>query len=462
MKKAENHGSTPAHAKIYRLQHQDVKWILNLMNIRVHTSKKLEGIITPPGDKSISHRAALLNSIATGTSHVSNFCVGDDRTSMFGCLKGLGVKIERHTDCKISGDAECFKILGEGLHGMAEPQDVLNAGNSGTTMRLVSGLLAGLNFFSVITGDESLRKRPMGRITTPLRKMGAVIDGRNNGSLAPLSFHPASLSGIEYTLPVASAQLKSCITIAGLFAEGDTVIHQPAESRDHTERMLSSMGANLRREKLTITVSSSDLQAKNVRVPCDISGSAFWLVAACCHQNASITLKNVGMNPTRTGVIEVLKAMNANISISNARDEGGEPVADITAVSSEMKGININGPIIPRVVDELPIISLAACFAAGKTRIQDASELRVKESDRIKATVNNLTKLGAVISELDDGMVITGGKQLNGTELPSYGDHRIAMTNGIAGLVSTGTTTVLDSEVASVSYPSFWETLGNL
>ena len=432
------------------------------MNIQITASKKLEGIVTPPGDKSISHRAALLNSLATGPSHVSNFCMGDDRVSMLRCLTGLGIKIEEHFNCQISGSTECFKIHGSGLHGMLEPEDVLNAGNSGTTMRLVSGLLAGLKFFSVITGDESLRKRPMGRITIPLTKMGAIIDGRNNGSLAPLSFHPSDLAGIEYTMPVASAQLKSCLMIAGLFAEGITIIHQPAESRDHTERMLSAMGGKVKKENLTLTISSSDLQPKDVKVPCDVSGSAFWLVAACCHPNASITLKNVGMNPTRTGVIEVLKAMNGNISISNTRDEGGEPVADVTATTSEMKGIKIGGSIIPRVVDELPIISLAACFAKGKTEIRDAAELRVKESDRIKATVNSLSKLGADISELEDGMLIRGGRKLNGTALSSYGDHRIAMTNGIAGLVSSGTTTILDSEVASVSYPSFWETLANI
>ncbi len=432
------------------------------MHIQITASKKLEGNISPPGDKSISHRAALLNSIATGPSHVSNFCMGDDRTSMLGCLRGLGVEIEEHTDCQESGSPECFKIHGAGLSGMTEPKDVLNAGNSGTTMRLVSGLLAGLDFFSVITGDESLRRRPMGRITVPLAKMGALIDGRNNGSLAPLSFRPSKLSGIEYTLPVASAQLKSCLMIAALFAEGNTIINQPAESRDHTERMLSAMGAKVRKENLTLTVSKSNLQAKDVKVPCDVSGSAFWLVAACCHPDASITLKNVGMNPTRTGVIEVLKAMNGNISISNARDEGGEPVSDITATTSEMKGIKIEGPIIPRVIDELPIISLAACFAEGHTEIRDAAELRVKESDRIKATVDSLAKLGADISELEDGMRIMGGKKLEGTELSSHGDHRISMMNGIAGLVSSGTTTILDAEVASVSYPSFWRTLENI
>ena len=432
------------------------------MNIQITAPKQLSGNISPPGDKSISHRAALLNSIATGPSHVSNFCMGDDRTSMLGCLKGLGVDIEKHDNCQISDSSECFKIHGSGLHGLTEPEDILNAGNSGTTIRLVSGLLAGLNFFSVITGDESLRKRPMDRITIPLKRMGASIDGRDKGSLAPLSFHPSDLSGIEYTMPVASAQLKSCLMIAALFAEGNTVIHQPAESRDHTERMLSAMGAHVEKQDLTLTICKSDLQAKNVRVPCDVSGSAFWLVAACCHPDASITLKNVGMNPTRIGVIEVLKAMNGNISISNERDEGGEPVADITATTSEMKGIKIEGSVIPRVIDELPIISLAACFADGSTEIRDAVELRVKESDRKKATVDSLGKLGANISELEDGMRITGGKKLNGAELSSHGDHRIAMMNGVAGLVSSGTTTILDSEVASVSYPSFWETLGNI
>ncbi len=429
---------------------------------KVTSPSRLEGIVVPPGDKSISHRAALLNCIASGKAHVSNFCVGDDRSSMLGCLIGLGAHISKHNECNISGSEECFEIEGSGLEGLTEPKDILYAGNSGTTMRLISGLLAGQDFFSVITGDGSLRNRPMKRITTPLTQMGAKIEGREGGALAPLSFRGGELAGIEYTMPVASAQLKSCLLIAGLFATGKTIVIQPAESRDHTERMLSSMGGNIENEGLTINIQRSELRSVDVRVPSDTSGSAFWLVAGCCHPNASIRLKNVGMNPTRIGMLEVLESMEANISIENERMEGGEPVADIVASTSSLRATEIHGDVIPRVVDELPVLSLAACFAKGTTIIRDAEELRVKESDRISATVDSLSRLGATIEETPDGMKISGGTSLAGAEVKSHGDHRIAMTNAIAGLVAEGETTIEDSEAASVSYPSFWNTIEEL
>ena len=429
---------------------------------KVTSPSRLEGTVIPPGDKSISHRAALLNSIASGKAHVSNFCVGDDRSSMLGCLAGLGARISEHHECKISGSDECFEIEGKGLGGLTEPKDILYAGNSGTTMRLISGLLAGQDFFSVITGDDSLRNRPMKRITTPLTQMGAKIEGREDGALAPLSFRGGELVGIEYTMPVASAQLKSCLLIAGMFAAGKTFVNQPAEARDHTERMLLSMGGNIEHEGLTINIQRSELRSVDVRVPCDTSGSAFWLVAGCCHPNASIRLKNVGMNPTRIGMLEVLGSMEANISIENERMEGGEPVADIVASTSDLRATEIHGDLIPRVVDELPVLSLAACFAKGTTIIRDAEELRVKESDRISATVDSLSRLGATIEETRDGMKIIGGTNLSGAEVKSHGDHRIAMTNAIAGLIAEGETTIEDSEAASVSYPSFWNTIDEL
>jgi 3-phosphoshikimate 1-carboxyvinyltransferase len=381
---------------------------------------------------------------------------------MLGCLIGLGAHISKHNECNISGSEECFEIEGSGLEGLTEPKDILYAGNSGTTMRLISGLLAGQDFFSVITGDGSLRNRPMKRITTPLTQMGAKIEGREGGALAPLSFRGGELAGIEYTMPVASAQLKSCLLIAGLFATGKTIVIQPAESRDHTERMLSSMGGNIENEGLTINIQRSELRSVDVRVPSDTSGSAFWLVAGCCHPNASIRLKNVGMNPTRIGMLEVLESMEANISIENERMEGGEPVADIVASTSSLRATEIHGDVIPRVVDELPVLSLAACFAKGTTIIRDAEELRVKESDRISATVDSLSRLGATIEETPDGMKISGGTSLAGAEVKSHGDHRIAMTNAIAGLVAEGETTIEDSEAASVSYPSFWNTIEEL
>ena len=421
---------------------------------KVTSVKKIEGEIIAPGDKSISHRAAIFNSIASGTSKITNFCVGDDKSAILNCLIGLGAQIEE-TDNSI-------QIQGNGLYGLTEPVDVLNAGNSGTTIRLVSGLLSGNDFYSVITGDKSLRNRPMKRIITPLMKMGAIIYGREKSSLAPLTIIGGNLTGIEYEMPVASAQLKSCLIIAGLYANDKTIIHQPGPSRDHTEKILKSMGAQIKVTGTTIQIQKSELSSIDMNIPSDTSNSTFWIVAGCCHPNASIKLKNVGMNPTRTGMLEVLNAMGAKIKIDNEGYEGGEPVADISVESSELKGIEISGEIIPRVIDELPILALAACFADGKTLIKDSEELRVKESDRIKATVDSLSKLGAQIEETEDGMLINGGSQLVGAEVNSFGDHRIAMTNGIAGLIAKNETIVINSEAADISYPSFWETLKTL
>ena len=421
---------------------------------KITSVKKIEGEIIAPGDKSISHRAALFNSIASGTSKITNFCVGDDKSAILNCLIGLGAQIEE-TDNSI-------QIQGNGLYGLTEPVDVLNAGNSGTTIRLVSGLLSGNDFYSVITGDKSLRNRPMKRIITPLMKMGAIIYGREKSSLAPLTIIGGNLTGIEYEMPVASAQLKSCLIIAGLYANDKTIIHQPGPSRDHTEKILESMGAQIKVTGTTIQIQKSELSSIDMNIPSDTSNSTFWIVAGCCHPNASIKLKNVGMNPTRTGMLEVLNAMGAKIKIDNEGYEGGEPVADISVESSELKGIEISGEIIPRVIDELPILALAACFADGKTLIKDSEELRVKESDRIKATVDSLSKLGAQIEETEDGMLINGGSQLVGAEVNSFGDHRIAMTNGIAGLIAKDETIVINSEAANISYPSFWETLKTL
>lgn len=421
---------------------------------KVTTLKRIEGEILTPGDKSISHRAALFNSIASGESKLTNFCVGDDKLAILNCLKGLGAAIEESNNS--------IYIKGNGLNGLSEPKDILNAGNSGTTIRLVSGLLSGNDFYSVITGDKSLRNRPMERIVTPLSKMGAIISGRERNSLAPLTFRGGNLTAIEYKMPVASAQLKSCLLIAGLYATGKTVIQEPGPSRDHTEKILQSMGSQIKINESTIEIQKSELSSIDVNIPSDTSNSTFWIVAGCCHPNASIKLKNVGINPTRTGMLEVLNAMGANIKITNEKVEGGEPVADITVESSELIGVEISGDIIPKVIDELPILALAACFAKGKTIIKDSEELRVKESDRIKSTVNSLTKLGAQIEETKDGMVIKGGSQLVGSEVESFGDHRIAMTNGIAGLIAKGETTVINAESADVSYPTFWETLRTL
>ena len=432
------------------------------MKRAVKQASRLEGVVTPPGDKSISHRAALLNTVARGTAHVSNFCVGDDRAAMLSCLRSLGAEIEPHSGCPISQAVECFKIRGQGPDGLQEPEDVLDAGNSGTTMRLVSGLLAAQPFFSVITGDASLRRRPMKRILVPLERMGAKITARQDGSLAPLVFQGGGLNGITYEMPVASAQLKSSILIAGLYADGETTVMQPAASRDHTERMMSAMGADLVVDALKVTIRRSQLASVDVDVPCDISSAAFWLVAGCAHPNASITVKGVGINPTRLGVLEVLREMGANIRMENIREDAGEPSADLVAESSELKGVEIAGDVIPRVIDELPVLSLAASVARGTTTIRDAAELRVKETDRIEATLEGLSRLGVRVEENRDGMSIQGGAELSGAEVKSHGDHRIAMTMAVAGLVATGETTVDGAEAADVSYPGFWDTMTDL
>lgn len=428
----------------------------------VSSPARVNEVALPPGDKSVSHRAALLNSIASGTSHVSNFCEGDDRNSMLRCLRGLGAEIVEHSSCPVSESDECFRIDGHGPNALTEPSSVLDAGNSGTTMRLVTGLLAAQPAFSVITGDRSLRSRPMKRIVDPLVRMGAVIMGRCDGSLAPLAIRGGSLHGIEHDLEVASAQVKSAILIAGLFAEGETIVHQESRSRDHTERMMQAMGADLKADGPTLTLRASELSSIDVRVPGDISAATPWLVAACCHPDARIRLPGVGINPTRSGVLDVLRSMGASIKVENVREEGGEPLADLVAETSELTATEIGGDLIPRVIDEIPALALAACFATGTTVIRDARELRVKESDRINATAVGLSALGAMVEETEDGMVIRGGRSLEGTECDSFGDHRIAMAMGVAGLLARGETTVTGAEAADVSYPGFWDTLHRL
>ena len=430
------------------------------MKERVTSPKCLEGTIAPPGDKSISHRAALLNAMAQGEATVTNFCVGGDRASMLRCLRGLGVSIEREAAPNGDEASDRFIIEGRALDGLREPEEPLNAGNSGTTMRLMAGLLAGQPFLSVITGDRSLRSRPMDRISRPLTEMGAQILGRDGNSKAPLVIHGGNLHGIEYRMPVASAQLKSCLLIAGLRARGETMLHQPAASRDHTERMLERMGASLVEDGLTIRIKPGDrLSALDVRVPANISSAAYWLVAAVCHPSARITVVNTGLNATRIGVIEALKAMGAKVTVSDHRSEGGEPVGNVTAESSELVGTEIGGDLIPRLIDEVPVVALAACFARGETVIRDAGELRVKESDRIRTTAQELSRLGADIKELSDGMVIRGVGGLGGASTQSHGDHRLAMSLGVAGLLAKGETEVRGAEAAGISYPTFWRDL---
>ena len=425
------------------------------MEKRVKGCSSLKGEVAPPGDKSISHRAVILNSMASGKARIANFSSGDDCLAMISCLRALGVEIIE--------ESGLFTVSGVGKEGFAEPADVLNASNSATTMRLLAGLLAAQPFLSVITGDESLRSRPMARLIHPLRTMGADIWGRGYDSLAPLAIKGGQLRGIDYTSPVASAQLKSAILIAGLFAEGCTTIEEPAASRDHTERMLGAMGADLKRDgpKIALTPPIS-LSPIDIHIPGDISSAAFWLVAAAIHPNAHITVTKTGINPTRTGIIDVLLQMGAKLRVKNERMEGGEPVADLELESSELEGTEIGGCIIPRIIDEIPLIALAGSLATGTTTIREAEELRVKESDRIGATVKELSKLGADMEELPDGMVIHGGRELKGGECHSHHDHRLAMTLGIAGLVAQGETVVHGAEAVDASYPGFWQDLERL
>ena len=422
------------------------------MQMTVRRPRRLRGDVTPPGDKSISHRAAIFNAIADGEARVENYGTGADLASTLRVLRGLGTQIERHDD-------GTFTVRG-GI--LTEPSDILNTGNSGTTTRLMAGVLAGQSFMSVMTGDRSIRSRPMARIVDPLRLMGAEVDGRDGGRLAPLTFRGGSLHGIEYRMPVASAQVKSALLLAGLFADGETTLEQPAVSRDHTELMFRSMGVEVFEDGLTVSVRPGRLSALDVTVPADISSAAYWLVAGVCHPDAEVRVCNVGVNPTRTGILDALAMMGADVSVENERTEGGELVADLVARSSNLRAAEIGGDLIPRLVDEVPVLALAACFAEGTTVIRDAAEVRVKESDRLMASRMELARFGAQVEEMDDGLRITGGRALRGATHRTYADHRIAMTMGIAGLLAAGETAVQSAQTASVSYPTFWDDLDSL
>ena len=417
----------------------------------------LSGQLAVPGDKSISHRSLILNALAEGRALVRGLSHGEDVLSTMACLRGMGVPIE-------PGESPGEYIIEGRSASLEEPADVLDAGNSGTSMRLLSGLLASQPFVSVLTGDESLRSRPMGRIVAPLKAMGAEIMGRRSDSLAPLVVRGGSLKGIEYDLPVASAQVKSCIMLAGLAAEGDTVIHQPSLSRDHTERMVKAMGASVETDGLDLVLHPGPLRAVDVLVPGDISSAAFWMVAGLCHPNSRVLVRGVGLNPSRTGIIDALVSMGAGpgLQMVEERTEGGEPVADLLLTPTELKGAEIAGDLIPRILDEIPVLAVAACFASGDTVIRDAAELRVKESDRIATTVEELRRLGAKIEARDDGMVIHGAGRLTGADVYSHGDHRLAMALAVAGLLADGETTVHGAGDASVSYPEFWDDLDSL
>ena len=408
--------------------------------------KKAVGQIKVPGDKSISHRAVMLGSLANGVTEISGFLKGADCLSTIDCFRKMEIDID------ING--ENVTVHGNGLRGLKKPDEMLYTGNSGTTTRLLCGILAGQNFDTSITGDASIQKRPMGRVVQPLSMMGAKIENE----YCPLYITGTKLHGIDYKMPVASAQVKTAIILAGLYADGETVIHEIEKSRDHTELMLSAMGADLTVDNLDITVKpTNDLTAVNVDVPGDISSAAFFLVLGAIMPNSQITVINVGINPTRTGIIDVLKDMGADITLENVHTSAGETVADITVRSSSLKGTTVGGDIIPRLIDELPIIAVAAVFADGQTVIKDAQELKVKETNRIRAVVDEFNKCGIDITETDDGMIINGGKSIHGADFKTYGDHRMAMSLTVLAQLGDGESTLDDSDCACVSYPTFFD-----
>ncbi|MEM9275876.1 MAG: 3-phosphoshikimate 1-carboxyvinyltransferase [Cyanobacteria bacterium P01_F01_bin.143] len=416
----------------------------------------LTGKIAIPGDKSISHRALMLGAIAEGETTIEGLLLGEDPMSTAKCFRAMGAKISPLNQQKVT-------VQGVGLGNLTEPIHVLNAGNSGTTMRLMLGLLASApGKFFTITGDKSLRSRPMSRVVNPLSQMGANIWGRQNNSLAPLAVRGQELKAIHYLSPVASAQVKSCVLLAGLMVNGKTTVTEPALSRDHSERMLQAFGAELevnpKTNSVTIT-GQPTLKGQQVIVPGDISSAAFWLVAAAIIPGSELLITNVGVNPTRTGILEALEMMEADIVKENERVVAGEPVADLRVKHSQLKACTIGGEIIPRLIDEVPILAVAAAFAEGTTVIKDAEELRVKESDRLAVMATELGKMGAQIKELPDGLEIIGGAELTGVDVDSFTDHRIAMSLAIASLNAKGSTTIHRAEAASISYPNFVKTL---
>lgn len=418
-------------------------------------NKPLSGEILVPGDKSISHRAVIFGSLANGITKITHFLDGEDCMRTVDAFREMGVYIDVQDTTLI--------IKSKGITRLVEPSQPLDFGNSGTTTRLMLGILAGLPFFTTIYGDASLSKRPMDRVVNPLRQMGAIIDGRLNGNLLPLAIRGTTIKGIDYTLPVKSAQVKSAVLLAGLFAEGKTKVTEPIPTRNHTENMLKAFGADLTIDGNTITVTNkSELTGTDVHVPGDISSAAFFLVAGAIVPGSEILLKNVGLNPSRTGIIEVLNKMGAKIQIEAEHSVSGEAFGNVRIAHGSLKGITIEGAIIPRLIDEIPVIALLATQAEGTTVIKNAEELRVKETDRITAVVDVLTTLGADITATEDGLIIKGKTSLNGGEIASYDDHRIAMMGAIASLITDSEVTIDDASCIAISYPNFFNDLESI
>ena len=425
-------------------------------SIVVHETKRLHGEVTVPGDKSISHRAIILGSLAQGKVMVKGLSSGEDNRRTVKIFQQLGVSIKKR------GPAE-YLLHGKGLHGLQEPGSILYAGNSGTTMRLMTGALSGQPFFTVLSGDASLNARPMKRVVTPLREMGARINGRDGGNYAPLAIQGGKLQAARFALPVASAQVKTAILLAGFYADGTTMVQEPVPSRDHTERMLRYLGAPLQVSAAGLAVTGGgELKGDLIEVPGDLSSAAFLIVAGLLVHDAEVLVRSVGVNPTRTGFLEILQNMGARIELLNMREMSGEPVADIRVRAGRLTGVTINGAIIPRTIDELPILAVAAAYAEGTTIIRDARELRVKETDRIAAMCTELKKMGADIEAQDDGMIIRGKESLSAAVCTSYGDHRVAMSMAVAGLAAQGESRVEDCACIKTSFPGFMDCLQSL
>ncbi len=432
----------------------------------IYPKTKLRGEITVPGDKSISHRSVMFGSIALGTTKITNFLKGADCLSTIDCFRKMGIKITEEGDSIL--------VHGKGLRGLSAPPETLDVGNSGTTTRLLSGILAGQSFTSVMSGDESLNSRPMGRIMTPLNRMGAHICSIRDNNCAPLRVEPGKLHGIHYQSPVASAQVKSAVLLAGLYADSETCVTEPALSRNHTELMLRSFGADVTSVSYEDGSAAAsvrpchELYGQTIQVPGDISSAAYFIAAGLLVPGSELLIKNVGTNPTRAGILEVCQAMGADITYLNTQNmeetanPGGEPTADILVRYSHLHGTTIEGSLIPALIDEIPMIAVMAACAEGTTIIKDASELKVKETNRIDTVTRNLRAMGTDITPTDDGMIIEGGKSLTGTHIRSYLDHRIAMAFAIAGLIAEGKTTIENSQCVDVSYPDFFRILEKL
>ena len=423
--------------------------------MKIRYTHPLKGEVTVPGDKSISHRAVMFGALAQGTTEITNFLQGADCLSTIDCFRHLGITIENTPD-KIL-------IYGKGLHGLTKPNCLLDVGNSGTTTRLISGILAGQTFDTTLNGDESIQTRPMKRIMEPLSMMGADIVSLRDNNCAPLRINGSPLHGIHYHSKVASAQVKSCILLAGLYADEITSVTEPSVSRNHTELMLRGFGANVTCENKTASIKpASELFSQKIEVPGDISSAAYFIAAGLIVPGSEILVKNVGINPTRDGIIRVCQAMGADITLLNIHENGGEPVADILVRHSSLKAAVIEGEMIPTLIDEIPMIAVMACFAKGTTLIKDAAELKVKESDRITVMAENLSRMGAHITATDDGMIIEGGFPLHGAEIDSHLDHRIAMSFAIAALAAEGETSIKNADCVKISYPNFYEDLFRL